>query len=121
MAAADGGGSAAVQLRLRGTIGDDELTCLRQQLAACLHSGVRDIRIHAEDQDDLDLGVLQALCGAHAQLARTGGRVTLLGARPKVRTRIAIHRMEHLLPSPQARAAVDDLDRTGSGSAERGG
>ncbi len=112
--------SAAVHLHLRGPIGPDGLTCLRQQLAASLHSWVHDIQVHADDQEDLDLGVLQALSGSHAYLAGTGGRLTLLGARPRVLSHIAIHNMAHLLPPAQHSRPGGDVDRSDSSSAHHG-
>ena len=62
---AAGSGDATVPISLRGRIDESALTCLRQQLAACLRSGVNAIRVHADEQDDLDLVVLQALQGVH--------------------------------------------------------
>lgn len=108
-ATTDATGSAVVHLRLRGPLGEEELAGLRQQLAACLRSGVRDVRVHAEDQDDLDLAVLQALDGVSRHLAGCGGRVTLLGAQPRVLARVALHHLQHLLPAEQA--APTEADR----------
>ena len=95
-------GDATVHLRLRGTIGEPEMTCLRQQLAACLHSGVHDIRIHAEEQADLDIAVLQALHGVQCYLTKAGGNILLIGAQPRVLSKIAMRGLEHLLADAPA-------------------
>lgn len=97
---------AVVHLRLRGVVGEEELTGLRQQLAACLSSGVTDLRVHAHDQDDLDVAVLQALAGVAQHLARRGGSLHLVGASPRVRRRLRVHELEHLLPRRAKRPAT---------------
>ena len=97
-----GDGDATVHLRLRGRLGEDAVTALRQQLAACLSSGVTAIRVHAEEQEELDLQVLQALHGVGDYLRRRGGELTIVGARPRVRTSIAINELDHLLPRSAA-------------------
>lgn len=98
---------AAVHLRLRGPIGDAELATLRQQLATCLHSGVNDIRMHVDEQEDLPLPVLQALHGVACYLHRHGGALSVVGARPRVRRKIRVNELHLLLPEPEpARQAV---------------
>lgn len=102
---------ATVHLRLRGAVGEDELTELRQQLAACLRSGVRDLRVHVDGQRDLDVAVLQALNGVSKHLASRGGAVTVHGASPRVLTKMAIHGMGHLLATPPV-AGTRTIDLT---------
>ena len=89
---------AGVHLRLRGRLGDEDVTALRQQLATCLASGVTDIRVHVEEQSDVDLPVLQVLTGAGDYLAKHGGRLSLLGAGPAVVKKMRIHGLERLVP-----------------------
>lgn len=97
---------ASVHLRLIGRLGDEDLTALRQQLAACLCSGVTDIRVHVEEQDELDLPVLLALHGVAGYLQRRGGALTVVGARPRVVAAMTINDLVHLLPSEGRPAAV---------------
>ena len=89
---------AGVHLRLRGRLGDDDVTALRQQLATCLASGVTDIRVHVDEQTDLDLPILQVLQGAGDYLAKRGGRLYVLGAGPAVVKKLRIHSLERLAP-----------------------
>ena len=88
---------ATVHLRLSRRIGEDELNGLRQQLAACLGSGVTDIRVHVDEHEDLDVEVLRTLHGAGEYLRRRGGAVTLVGAQRRVLAKIAIYELEQLL------------------------
>ena len=97
---------AGVHLRLRGRLGDDEVTALRQQLATCLASGVTDIRVHVDEQSDVDLPVLQVLQGAGDYLARRGGRLSVLGAGPAVVKKMRIHSLERLVPAEGRSAPV---------------
>lgn len=106
MSATDG--SAAVHLRLRGRLTDDDLTALRQQLATCLQSGITDLKVHVEEQEDLEVPVLQALDGVQRHLARSGGSLTLLGASPGVRRTVAVNGLQALLPEPAATAEPAD-------------
>lgn len=92
-----GQGDATVHLRLPRGMRDDDLAGLRQQLAACLGSGVTDIRVHVEEHEDLDVDVLRTLHGAGEYLRRRGGAVTLVGAQRRVLTKIAIYELEQLL------------------------
>lgn len=96
---------AGVHLRLRGRLGDDEVTALRQQLATCLASGVTDIRVHVDEQSDVDLPVLQVLQGAGDYLAKRGGRLSVLGAGPAVVKKMRIHSLERLVPTADGRPA----------------
>ncbi len=89
---------AGVHLRLRGRLGDDDVTALRQQLATCLASGVTHIRVHLDEQSDVDLPVLQVLQGAGDYLAKRGGRLSVLGAGPAVVKKMRIHSLERLVP-----------------------
>lgn len=88
---------ATVHLRLPRGLGDDDLGGLRQQLAACLGSGVTDIRVHVEEHEDLDIDVLRTLHGAGEYLRRRGGALTLVGAQRRVLTKIAIYELDQLL------------------------
>lgn len=88
---------ATVHLRLPRRMGDDELSGLRQQLAACLGSGVTDIRVHVDEHEDLDVEVLRTLHGAGDYLRRRGGAVTLIGAQRSVLAKIAIYELGQLL------------------------
>ena len=99
---------ATVHLRLRGSLdGDDEVTALRQQLAACLASGVTDIRVHVEEQARLALRALQVLSGAGDWLAKQGGRLSVVGAGPAVLTTMKVYGLERLLaPAPAAPVAA---------------
>ncbi len=96
---------AGVHLRLRGRLGKDDVTALRQQLATCLASGVTDIRVHLDEQSDVDLPVLQVLQGAADYLAKRGGRLSVLGAGPVVVKKMRIHGLERLVPPPLGSAA----------------
>lgn len=87
----------SVRLRVRGPVGDDELSAVRQQLAACLCSGVTHISVHVGEQDDLDMDVLQALHGAAKYLGRRGGSLTVVDAGPRVLARIAVCGLDDLL------------------------
>ena len=93
--------SASVHLALRGRLDDDAVMALRQQLATCLASGVHDIRVRADAQQDVDLQVLQVLQGAADHLARRGGSLTVTGVQPGVLKRIRIHGLDRLLPGPE--------------------
>ena len=110
---------AGVHLRLRGQLGDDEVTALRQQLATCLASGVTDIRVHVDEQSDVDLPVLQVLQGAGDYLAKRGGRLSLLGAGPAVVKKMRIHSLERLVQTvadgPRSGAAVRAVPSRRSG------
>lgn len=114
---------AAVHLRLRGRLGDDDVTALRQQLATCLASGVTDIRVHLDEQSDVDLPVLQVLQGAGDYLAKRGGRLSVLGAGPAVVKKMRIHALERLVPptlggatdSPPAPVAISAASNVRSG------
>ncbi len=97
---------AGVHLRLRGRLGDDDVTALRQQLATCLASGVTDIRVHLDEQSDVDLPVLQVLQGAGDYLAKRGGRLSVLGAGPAIVKKMRIHALERLVP-PALDSAAD--------------
>lgn len=88
---------ATVHLRLPRRIGEDELNGLRQQLAACLSSGVTDIHVHVDEHEDLDLEVLRTLHGAGEYLRRRGGAVALVGTQRRVLAKIAIHELGQLL------------------------
>lgn len=88
---------ATVHLRLSRRMGEDELNGLRQQLAACLGSGVTDIRVHVDEHEDLDVEVLRTLHGAGEYLRRRGGAVTLVGAQRRVLGKIAIYELGQLL------------------------
>jgi anti-anti-sigma regulatory factor len=96
---------AGVHLRLRGRLGDDDVTALRQQIATCLASGVTDIRVHLDEQSDVDLPVLQVLQGAGDYLAKRGGRLSVLGAGPAVVKKMRIHGLERLVPPAPGSAA----------------
>lgn len=95
---------ASVHLTLRGRIDDEAVRGLRQQLATCLASGVNDIRVRADEQQDLELQVLQVLQGAADHLARRGGSLSVTGVQPKVLSRIRIHGLDRLLPDPEEAA-----------------
>ena len=120
MSASVGDADATVHLRLRGRMGEDALTALRQQLAACLSSGVTAIRVHADEQEELDLQVLQALHGVADYLRRRGGELTILGARPRVLTTIAINELDRLLPRSAAQR-VAPVAKQPRGTAAVGG
>lgn len=98
--------SASVHLTLRGRLDDETVTLLRQQLAACLASGVSDIRVRIDEQVDVDLRVLQVLQGAGDHLAGRGGSLVVTGAQPRVLSRIRIHGLERLLPPGDEAAAA---------------
>ena len=98
---------ATVHLNLRGSLDDEAVTALRQQLATCLNSGVDEIRVRVDEQPDLDLQVLQVLQGAADHLARRGGSLTVHGAQPKVLSRIRIRGLERLLPPAETRRGAD--------------
>ena len=101
-------GDATVHISLRGRIDESAMTCLRQQFAACLRSGVKVIRVHADEQDDVDLVVLQALQGVHTYLTRHGGTIGLLGAQPRVLSKLAVHSLGHLVATePEPLRHVD--------------
>lgn len=99
---------ASVHLTLRGRLDEDAVMGLRQQLATCLASGVNDIRVRADEQQDLELPVLQVLQGAADHLARLGGSLIVTGVQPKALTRIRIHGLDRLLP--EAEEPVADAD-----------
>jgi hypothetical protein len=105
--------SAGVHLRLRGRLGDEDVTALRQQLATCLAGGVTDIRVHVEEQADLELPVLQVLHGAGDYLAKHGGRLSVLGAAPGVVKKMRIHGLERLLPAGRSTATANAFPATG--------
>jgi len=90
---------ASVHLRLRGRLGDDDVTALRQRLAACLSSGVSDIRVHLEDQPDVDLAILNVLKGAGDYLRSLGGSLVVVGAQPRVLSTIRMNGLDRLLPA----------------------
>jgi hypothetical protein len=93
-------GDATVHLRLRGPgRSDEELAALRQQLSACLVSGVLDIRVHLEDQDDVELRALQAMGAAGDHLRAIGGSLTVHGASSRVLDKLVVHELEQLLPA----------------------
>jgi hypothetical protein len=96
-------GDATVHLRLRGPgRSDEELAALRQQLSACLVSGVRDIRVHLEEQEDVELRALQALEAAADHLRGIGGSLTVHGASSRVLDKLAVHDLAGLLPAQAA-------------------
>lgn len=92
-AAADAG----VHLHLRGTLDEDAVTALREQLAVCLGAGIRHITVHVDRQPDLELPTLQVLQGAARYLATRGGSLVLSGAGPAVLRRLAVNEMTDLL------------------------
>lgn len=89
-------GNARVHLHLRGPLHDDGYA-LRQQLARCLASGVKDIAVHIESQPELDLTVLRTLQGAADYLASCGGGLTLIGAQPRVLDKLRMYELDRLL------------------------
>lgn len=91
---------AGVHLHLRGTLDEDAVTALREQLAACLGAGIRHITVHVERQPELGLPTLQVLQGAARYLKGRGGSLVLAGAQPSVLRRLAINEMTELL-APQ--------------------
>jgi anti-anti-sigma factor len=93
---------AGVHLHLRGTVDEDAVTALREQLAACLGAGIRHITVHVERQPDLQLPTLQVLQGAARYLRGRGGTLVLTGARPAVLRRLAINEMTDLLGPQEA-------------------
>lgn len=100
---------ATVHLRLARRMREDDLNALRQQLAACLGSGVTDIRVHVDEHEDLDLEVLRTLHGAGEYLRRRGGAVTLVGAQRRVLTKIAINELGQLLGRTRGAATAPAL------------
>jgi anti-anti-sigma factor len=92
---------AGVHLHLRGTLDEDAVTALREQLAACLGAGIRHITVHVERQSDLELPILQVLSGAARYLTSRGGSLVLAGAQPAVLRRLAINEMTDLLGSQE--------------------
>lgn len=92
---------AGVHLHLRGTLDEDAVTALREQLAACLGAGIRHITVHVDRQPDLELPTLQVLQGAARYLAGRGGALVLVGAQPAVLRRLAINEMTDLLGSQE--------------------
>ena len=68
---------SAVCLRVRGPVGEDTLTTLRQQLAACLCSGVTHLGVQLDEPAAGDVRVQSALQGADAYLRRRGGGLTV--------------------------------------------
>lgn len=97
-------GDARVHLHLRGPLDDDGAYALRQQLASCLASGVKDIAVHVDCHPELDLGVLRTLQGAADYLASCGGGLTLMGAQPRVLEKLRMYELDRLLMAafPQA-------------------
>jgi hypothetical protein len=103
-------GDATVHLRLRGPgRSEEELAALRQQLSACLVSGVLDIRVHLDDQDDVELRALQALQAAGSHLRGIGGSLTVHGASRRVLDKLAVHGLVALLTAPSAVDAGADI------------
>jgi anti-anti-sigma regulatory factor len=92
-------------LRLRGAVHDEFVVDLREHLVAALAIGVRHVVVHADEQTELDLVVLQALHAMSGHLTGRGGSLILLGAQPHVCTVIAIHGLDALLAADPARAA----------------
>lgn len=90
-------GNARVHLHLRGPLDDDGAYALRQQLATCLSSGVKDIAVHVESQPELGLAVLRTLQGAADYLASCGGGLTLMGAQPRVLEKLHMYELDRLL------------------------
>ena len=88
---------AGVHLHLRGTLDEDAVTALREQLAACLGAGIRHITVHVDRQPDLELAPLQVLQGAARYLSTRGGSLVLVGAQPAVLRRLAVNEMTELL------------------------
>jgi anti-anti-sigma factor len=88
---------AGVHLHLRGTLDEDAVTALREQLAACLGAGIRHITVHVDRQPDLELPPLQVLQGGARYLSTRGGSLVLVGASPAVLRRLAINEMTDLL------------------------
>ena len=98
---------AGVHLHLRGTLDEDAVTALREQLAACLGAGIRHITVHVDRQEDLELPTLQVLQGAARYLRSRGGSLVLVGAQPAVLRRLAINDMTDLLgPQEVARKSA---------------
>lgn len=95
-----GSGDARIHLHLRDRRDDDLATAVRQQLAACLASGARDIAVHADDQPELDLDVLRTLQGAAQYLASCGGALTLVGAQPRVLDLLRIFELDAVRLAP---------------------
>ena len=93
---------AGVHLHLRGTLDEDAVTGLREQLAACLGAGIRHITVHVDRQPDLELPALQVLQGAARYLKGRGGSLVLAGAQPAVLRRLAINEMTDLLGPQEA-------------------
>lgn len=85
-----------VQLRVQGTLGDDEIAGLRRQLAACLCGGATHVSVELHEQPDVDLTVLQALNGVAEYLHRRGGALTLIGIQPRVAAKIVVHGLTRL-------------------------
>lgn len=104
-AASDAG--VHLHLHLRGSLDEDAVTALREQLAACLGAGVPHITVHIERQPELELPTLQVLQGAARYLRGRGGSLVLAGAQPAVLRRLAINEMTDLLaPQEVARKTV---------------
>lgn len=102
-------GDARVHLHLSGPVHDDGAYALRQQLATCLASGVKDIAVHVESQSELALTVLRTLQGAADYLASCGGGLTLIGAQPRVLEKLHMYELDRLLQAcfPQPPAVLD--------------
>ena len=98
------GDDASVHLHLRGRLDEEALTALRQQLAACLASGISHVEVHVDAQPELELPVLRTLHGAAQYLRARGGALRLHGARPQVRQTLRTYQLHLLLdpPSPTA-------------------
>lgn len=122
---------ASVHLHLRGPLDEEAVAGLRQQLAACLASGISRVEVHVESQSEIELPVLRTLHGAAQYLRDHGGALRLRGARAQVRRTLRTYQLNLLVdPLTSARdaqpaAAPDEtgatVRRAPRGSSGRGG
>lgn len=88
---------ASVHLHLRGPLDEEAVAGLRQQLAACLASGISRVEVHVESQSEIELPVLRTLHGAAQYLRDRGGALRLRGARAQVRRTLRTYQLNLLV------------------------